>query len=287
MTSRAEARQAVRSQYFFVANEEEAFSVFGRSEVQDINRIRSCTDIPYLIAFLMVCGAMLMLNDDATRLGNVLRLFEPIDFQGRLCGYDKGVEDKRLGYFPNPYNDMVVCVSVCPKTGGDGNFTLPDGPMGKFYTRRAYPTAQIYGQHCLPLDLELAKRIIATKSVQSEIYKALGSIAIASDVMLIILLVPAIMSFILIIMLLFVPNAAATLAFSCTGVTLALTGLIMDLDQDVLMGIPLYKETHPVEIAVQPYYRDVCYGSSIMFMAWLALSVRIMGQAAPVFKVNV
>ena len=38
--------------------------------------------------------------------------------------------------------------------------------------RPAYPTANIYGQLCLPLDLELARLIISVKSVQTEMYKA-------------------------------------------------------------------------------------------------------------------
>lgn len=72
-------------------------------------------------------------------LGNTLRLSEPIDFRGRLCGYDEPVREKKLGYHPNPYNDMVVCVDACPKTAGDGNFTLPDGPMGKDPVRSSGP----------------------------------------------------------------------------------------------------------------------------------------------------
>jgi hypothetical protein len=39
--------------------------------------------------------------------------------------------------------------------------------MGKFHTRAAHPTAQIFGQYCLPLDLHLAKNVIATKSLQT------------------------------------------------------------------------------------------------------------------------
>eukprot|EP00438_Fugacium_kawagutii_P004749 Skav203086 [mRNA] locus=scaffold447:141236:143077:+ [translate_table: standard] len=146
MTTRAAARHAVRSQYFFVANDEEAFSVFGRQEVQDINTIRQVTDVGYLILFLAVGFGMLWLDSQANSLGNVLRLSEPIDYQGRLCGYDEEVKDAPLGYHPNPFNDMVICVSSCPETATDGSFTLPDGPMGKDFTRPAYPSANIYGQ---------------------------------------------------------------------------------------------------------------------------------------------
>ncbi|CAE8672740.1 unnamed protein product, partial [Polarella glacialis] len=230
--ARAAARQAVRSQYFFVANEEEAFSVFGRQEVQDINKIRQVTDVPFLLMFIIVLIGMLVLEIDATRYGNVLRLSEPIDFRGRLCGYDEAVIDKPLGYHPNPLNDMIVCVSACPKTAADGSFTLPDGPMGKFHTRPAYPTAQIFGQQCLPLDLSLAKSIISVKSVQTEVYKALGKIFTSTDVVLLVLVVPFLTSFIYVVALLYIPAATTTVAFASTAVTLALVGFVCDLDQE-------------------------------------------------------
>lgn len=284
MTSRVAAREAVRSQYFFVATEDEAFSVFGRSEVKDINRIRQCTDIPFLIAFAIVMIAMVVLDHAAVTHGNVLRLFEPMDFEGRLCGYDEAVKDKKLGYHPNPYNDMIVCVSVCPKTGADGDFVLPDGPMGKFHSRPAYPTAHSYGQFCLPLDLHLAKQIVSVKSVQSEFYKALAVVSSARDVVFTILLVPFITSFILIIMLLLVPQAASAMAFSTTAITLALVAMITDLDQDVLLSIPLYKEAHPVGVAAQPFFRATFYGCSLFFLAFLGWSIGAMHTSQSVFR---
>lgn len=65
-----------------------------------------------------------------------------LDLGTRCCQ----VKDKPLGYHPNPFNDMVICVSSCPETATDGSFLLPDGPMGKDFERPAYPSANIYGQ---------------------------------------------------------------------------------------------------------------------------------------------
>jgi len=211
-------------------------------------------------------------------------LSEPIDFRGRLCGYDAPVRDRKLGYHPNPYNDMVVCVDSCPKTSGDGNFTLPDGPMGKDYMRPAYPTAKIYGQYCLPLDLQLAKNIIATKSVQTEIYKALGSVFIAREVILVILIMPLITSCIFLVGMLFMPTAFAALAFATTAVVLALIALIMHLDEDVLSGVPLYHETHPLMLEVQPYIRNMSLFAGGIFLFFLICSVPSMGRTHRVFQ---
>eukprot|EP00931_Biecheleriopsis_adriatica_P036553 TRINITY_DN21047_c0_g1_i1.p1 TRINITY_DN21047_c0_g1~~TRINITY_DN21047_c0_g1_i1.p1 ORF type:complete len:657 (-),score=109.08 TRINITY_DN21047_c0_g1_i1:38-2008(-) len=284
ITSRAAARQAVRSQYYFVANEEEAFSVFGRQEVQDVNRIRQVTDVSFLILFVLVLIGMLVLEMDAVTYGNVKRLSEPIDFRGKLCGYDEEVKDKPLGFHPNPLNDMVVCVSFCPKTAGDGNFTLPDGPMGKFYTRPAYPTSQIFGQQCLPLDLSLARLIISVKSVQTEVYKALGIIFTASDVVLLVLVVPFVTSLIYIIALYNIPTAATTLAFTIAAVSLALIGFLTDLDIEVMKNIPLFEETHPLMLAMHPYFRTGCYIGSFIFFVTLAMSIPAMTRAQHVFR---
>lgn len=282
--SRAAARRAVRSQYFFVANDKEAFSVFGRSEVTDINRIRAATDTHCLVLFVIMLGGMLFLDVQAAKHGNVLRLSEPIDFKGKLCGYDEGVEDKPLGYHPNPLNDMIVCVSNCPKEAADGEYTLPDGPMGKFYTRPAYPTAQIFGQQCLPLDLTLARGIISVRSVQSEVYKALGVVFSADSVMLLALMVPLTTSFIYTVMLRRIPSFAYCLAFSTTAVTLGLVGLIMDLDHDVLKSVPLYRDTHPLMLAAQPFFRNFCYIGAVCFVIVLCIAVPSIARTNLVFK---
>ena len=283
MTTRAAARHAVRSQYFFVANDEEAFSVFGRQEVQDINTIRQVTDVGYFILFLAVACGMLWLDSQAKSLGNVLRLSEPIDYQGRLCGYDE-VKDKPLGYHPNPFNDMVICVSSCPETATDGSFLLPDGPMGKDFERPAYPSANIYGQLCLPLDLSLARLIISVKSVQTEMYKGLGIIFTSSDGILVVLIVPFVTSAIYVTALFYIPTAATTIAFGITAITLALVGVLMDLDMSVMMEIPLFKETHPLQLMLHPYFRTGFYLTSLIFFVALATSLSAMKRAHAVFR---
>uniref|UniRef100_A0A6V0D1F1 Choline transporter-like protein n=1 Tax=Zooxanthella nutricula TaxID=1333877 RepID=A0A6V0D1F1_9DINO len=283
--SRAAARNAVREQYkFFTATEEEAFSVFGRAEVKGINRIRQVTDTHCLVAFVVVVVVMLWLDAQASWLGNPRRLSQPIDFRGKLCGYDEEVKEQKLGYHPNPLNDMLVCVKACPKTAGDGNFTLPDGPQGKDFERPAYPTSKIYGQLCLPLDLDLAKQIIATKSTQSEMYKALGVVFTSRSVILVILMVPLVTACVFIIALLFVPTAASVVAFSTTAVVLALVGMLMDLDQAVLAEVPLYHETHPLMLKAAPYIRNGCYLAAVVFLCFLVMYFPSLARSHRVFE---
>lgn len=284
MTNREAARQAVLDRYFFLANEDEAFSVFGRQEVQDINKIRTMTDLPCLVAFLAMLVAMLTLDFNAMNYGNVMRLSEPIDFSGRLCGSDPGVEDKPLGYNPNPYNDMVVCVSACPEAAADANFTLPDGPMGKPFTRPAYPTARILGQHCLPLDLTLAKRLVTVRSVQSEVYRALAPVFSAPDVMVTILIAPLVVACIFVVIIYMDPAVATIIAFSFTIIQLLVMAVMLELDAEVVAAVPLYKEVHPLALAAQPYVRGFCYATAGCFLLILAMSIPNLNRLRLIFR---
>lgn len=67
-----------------------------------------------------------------------------------------------------------------------------------------------------------------------------------SDGILVVLIVPFVTSAIYVVALFYIPTAATALALCITGVTLALLGVLMDLDINVMMDIPLFKETHPL-----------------------------------------
>lgn len=60
-----------------------------RVEKGEVSTTFEVTDVGYFILFLAVACGMLWLDSQAKSLGNVLRLSEPIDYQGRLCGYDE------------------------------------------------------------------------------------------------------------------------------------------------------------------------------------------------------
>jgi hypothetical protein len=56
--------------------------------------------------------------------GNPMRLIHPVDYEGRICGVDKGVQNKPLGYFLP--TTAVVCVESCPRTTNFNIFYCKD-----------------------------------------------------------------------------------------------------------------------------------------------------------------
>lgn len=57
----------------------------------------------------------------------------------------------------------------------------------------------------------------------------------------------------------------------------------MDLDMDVLRNIPLYEETHPVMMLLQPYIRNGCYIGALVYLVVLLHSIQTMKRSQAVF----
>ncbi|KAG6465142.1 hypothetical protein O3G_MSEX014956, partial [Manduca sexta] len=88
---------------------------------------RSCTDIIWLILFILFLGVWGYVGYYSITRGNIENLLAPIDSKGRRCGLDSGLEDKKyLVFFDiskclSPDSPIVgcstpqVCVSKCPE----------------------------------------------------------------------------------------------------------------------------------------------------------------------------
>ncbi|XP_050359441.1 choline transporter-like 2 isoform X3 [Nymphalis io] len=87
---------------------------------------RSCTDIVWLITFVLFLGGWGYVGYYSMTRGNVEKLLAPIDSNGRRCGLDSGLEDKKYLLFFNIAKCLApgtpitgcpttqVCVSQCP-----------------------------------------------------------------------------------------------------------------------------------------------------------------------------
>ncbi|XP_026484345.2 choline transporter-like 2 isoform X3 [Vanessa tameamea] len=87
---------------------------------------RSCTDIVWLITFILFLGGWGYVGYYSMTRGNVEKLLAPIDSNGRRCGLDSGLEDKKYLLFFNIAKCLApgtpitgcpttqVCVSQCP-----------------------------------------------------------------------------------------------------------------------------------------------------------------------------
>ncbi|XP_041974365.1 choline transporter-like 2 isoform X3 [Aricia agestis] len=87
---------------------------------------RSCTDIIWLIIFILFLGGWGYVGYYSIKHGNVENLLAPIDTEGRRCGLDAGLENRRNLLFFNIVKCLApgtpitgcatrqVCVSQCP-----------------------------------------------------------------------------------------------------------------------------------------------------------------------------
>ncbi|XP_048004473.1 uncharacterized protein LOC125240570 isoform X5 [Leguminivora glycinivorella] len=103
-------------------------------------RSRSCTDVVWLIVFLLFLGAWGYVGYYGIKHGNVEQLLAPMDMKGRRCGLDSTLQDKKyLVFFDiseclSPTTAISgcktpqVCVNECPKETivfNKGNYMAP------------------------------------------------------------------------------------------------------------------------------------------------------------------
>jgi len=104
-----------------------------------IQQRRHCTDIIFLFLFVAFWVGMIVVAVLAFRAGNPLKLLEPVDYMGQMCGYPKGSQLNPLNkneydltglqylWFPIDFRkdislekllqikDMGICVEECPR----------------------------------------------------------------------------------------------------------------------------------------------------------------------------
>ncbi|CAK1548239.1 unnamed protein product [Leptosia nina] len=79
---------------------------------------RSCTDILWLIVFIIFLGGWGYVGYYGFTKGSIEKILAPIDSKGRRCGLDSGLEDKKYLMFFN----IAKCLSPgtpitgCPTT---------------------------------------------------------------------------------------------------------------------------------------------------------------------------
>ena len=70
-----------------------------------------------------------VIQDDHLSKGNPIRLTNAIDYDGRICGYGDGVENRPNAYYM--VTGAVVCVKKCPGTTDYTKFFCYDDDQPK------------------------------------------------------------------------------------------------------------------------------------------------------------
>lgn len=106
-----------------------------------LEKKRSCTDIAFLVLYF-VAWIMFIINFAQSKElgGNPLKITRGVDYLGRICGFDNGVQDQPFGAWPYPLEpSIMVCVKDCHET------SIPDNP--DFIWSHS---STEYMQYCIP-----------------------------------------------------------------------------------------------------------------------------------------
>jgi hypothetical protein len=74
---------------------------------------RRSTDCLFLLLIIAMWIAMTVIGSTSVRNGDPFRLVDPIDYQGRICGYDDSVKNEPYFYTVMTFG-AGVCVEACP-----------------------------------------------------------------------------------------------------------------------------------------------------------------------------
>ena len=124
---------------------------------------RHCTDILFLIAFVLFIIGMVVIAIYGFAKGSPVKYFSGLDNDGNICGYDDGYGDYEKMYFPDmdtvsDIKNKYVCVSGSCPTSTSGTIsckttsTVTDCNDAS-YTR--YNSKSYLNKYCLPIKDEL------------------------------------------------------------------------------------------------------------------------------------
>eukprot|EP00611_Tribonema_gayanum_P025465 TRINITY_DN5798_c0_g2_i1.p1 TRINITY_DN5798_c0_g2~~TRINITY_DN5798_c0_g2_i1.p1 ORF type:complete len:646 (-),score=224.01 TRINITY_DN5798_c0_g2_i1:303-2240(-) len=94
---------------------------------------RKCTDTLFMLVLVCCWIAMTVIGIKAVQTGNPDRLVNGIDYQGRICGVDAGVETLTKMYYIR-FDGTGVCVADCPAATDLNTLytcTTPDAAFAK------------------------------------------------------------------------------------------------------------------------------------------------------------
>lgn len=90
----------------------------GEKQLASIKQSRCCTDVPFLLLYVLAWGALVLLFSEAQAAGSSPdKIIRGVDMFGRICGVDKGVENMSLAAWPHALHySAKICVDSCNYT---------------------------------------------------------------------------------------------------------------------------------------------------------------------------
>jgi hypothetical protein len=154
MLSKSDSARTTPSNGLELDYEDEIGHLHGDSEFSGPVSKRRCTDVSFLIIFIIANLGLIGISAYIIMKGDPSRLSKGFDIRGNVCGIDE-LKDKRFMFFPNSSNtDWSLCVEACPYYYFENYYCLYDRDDDKVYYPQwgcfdAYQTTA-YGFFCVP-----------------------------------------------------------------------------------------------------------------------------------------
>jgi len=152
---------------------------------------RQMTDVACGCFFFAFWCGMIFIGYTALSNGDPRRLWHGYDYQGQLCGVDLPVINKTLLYWPDENRmDFPLCVFECPGSAIDkvsvpretvvtskGRDYLRTDIVREDATMMTYPSKQVGGRYCLPVDTSPKLAKIRKSIAEQEVNSPMSSVA--------------------------------------------------------------------------------------------------------------
>ncbi|KAI9204339.1 plasma-membrane choline transporter-domain-containing protein [Polychytrium aggregatum] len=157
---------------------------------------RRCTDIPFLVLFLVFWAAMFYVAFIAIKTGNPSKLLYPTDYLGNTCGTNNTAVNSSLldmslkpySYFLNPIDlttSAQICISSCPTTMVVYASSTPTTGTTycKYTVTSATLSSAILSGDCAPFvyaSEAVLNRCVPTQPIPASALSSLGSLSVTT-----------------------------------------------------------------------------------------------------------
>ena len=189
MLQKSDSARTTPSNNLDIDYEDAIGHLHGDSEFSGPITKRRCTDVSFLIIFIICNLGLIGISTYIIIKGDPSRLSKGFDIRANTCGLDQ-LSEKRFMFFPNSSDtDWSLCIEACPYYFYDNYYCIYDrDDTEKYYPEwgcfDAYETTA-YGFFCIPAKKGRSKIMNYLSEPMQVIKRASGDIYLAWDSILI------------------------------------------------------------------------------------------------------
>lgn len=160
----------------------------GDAEFAGPVRKRKCTDVGFLLVFIVLNLGLVYMSYYVINKGAPVRLSRGYDFRAAVCGQGD-LSSIPYMYWPDPYTlDFSLCIESCPKSYIRSYYCVYENDHTSLYLDWCWDTIQstTYGYYCVPIFEKSRKEVINYLFETMQLFKrSVGDLLLAWDTILV------------------------------------------------------------------------------------------------------